>query len=72
MKIVYMSDNGKIFETETACKEYEKQIDEMKSYKDMLFELVEKCEGMACDDCPFAYGKYKKCAFGIQPVEWEL
>ena len=72
-EIIYYAFDGKKFDTEYECREYEKsKRDLQKAYK-AINTLENYCKRTACSACPFFNFDERCCKLRIDtPSEWEV
>lgn len=78
MKIWYEAKDGKLFDTEQECKQYETEylafIERVKSTLKHADSIIDFCKSMEyCEECPFldevtGYCKFNACS----PLDWEI
>lgn len=75
--IKFMAEDGTVFDTMTACEEYESHCKEAKSLKRALRRIKEICRNTDCNRCPFHNGY--ECMFhdfdeisDCMPENWEI
>ena len=70
MKIRYEAQDGKIFDTEQECKQYEIETAKfVERVKSVIKELRYFCSNTQCSNCPFC-NKDDICYFTDRPCNW--
>ena len=72
-EVIYYAFDGKKFDTENECREYEKnKRDLQKAYK-AINTLKNYCKRTACSACPFFCFDEPCCKLRVDtPNEWEV
>ena len=76
MKLCYKAEDGKIFDTEQECIQYETEKSNiMKDTKNFVKRAKSFCRQFYenCEGCPF-YRKrhdYSSCSFNGSPLDWD-
>ena len=78
MKVVYIANDGKQFETKEECLDYEDDLKDKEIAKEVLEKIKAICEKNVCLYCPFR-GNSTNCVFGstempedfLKEVRWD-
>ena len=68
-KVAYVSFDGKEFDTEMECCEYEESRTELMEVHRAIDTLQNYCREKDCDKCPF-FSHLQGCKLKM-PLEWE-
>ena len=69
-KVTYIAFDGKEFDTEMKCREYEENHSKFAKVRKAIDTLKNYCRENGCDTCPFFNGG---CIFtGDTPNDWEV
>ena len=71
-KVTYVSFDGKEFDTEMKCDEYEKNHGDFLKVRGAIDTLKKYCRESYCINCPF-FSSLQGCRFRLNaPNEWEV
>ena len=71
-KVIYIALDGKEFDTEMKCREYEENHSKLAKVRKAIDTLKNYCRENDCDTCPF-FSSLQGCKFIVDtPNEWEF
>ena len=68
-KIAYVAFDGKEFDTENECHEYEENCENLVDVRKAIDTIQNYCREKDCDKCPF-FSPLLDCKLKM-PLEWE-
>lgn len=72
-EVIYYAFDGKQFDTEHECREYEKNKKDLQKTYEAINTLKNFCNRYNCSNCPFYNFNDGSCRFEMRvPCEWEV